>query len=117
MYRVLWVVAVIAVVALTTSIITAVLEQSNSGRQSSEISMLDHKEATDHQEIGELSRELHAVQSAHLVRPYDGRGSTTVLSRSAGRIRRTTGIRPNPAIGPAALPYSGLTWRHALLLN
>jgi uncharacterized protein HemX len=110
MYRVLWIVAVLAVAALGTSIITAVVEQSHSARQSSEINTLDHKEASDHQQIDDLSRELHAVQqSSHLAHPQARKGSASVLS--------ATSIRRNPAIGPAALPYSGLTWRHALLLN
>jgi hypothetical protein len=109
MYRVLWVVAVIAVVALTTSIIGAVVEHSDSAHQASEISDVEHREAVDHDEIDRLSRELHAEQSSHLAQPHAGAGSASVLS--------ATGIMPVPAIGPAALPYSGLTWRHALLLN
>jgi hypothetical protein len=109
MYRVLWVVAVVAVVALGTSIFTAVVEQSHSARQSTEINNLDHKEATDHSEIDELSRELRAVQSSHVALPHARSGPASVLS--------VTGIRRNPAIIPAALPYSGQSWRHALLLN
>lgn len=109
MYRVLWVVAVLAVGALGTSIITAVVEQSHSARQSSEINTLDHKEASDQQQIDELTRELHAVKSSHVTLPHVRSGSASVLSATASK--------RNPPIGPAALPYSGQTWRHALLLN
>jgi hypothetical protein len=142
MYRVLTIVATIAVIALATSIITAVVQRSTSVRQSREISSLNHQQATDRKAISGLQQKLHAKRSKHHLRPHhssstsantvrpqphsalaDGGtgpgariGSASIVEPSS-RIQAPNGIQQNPAIGPAALPYSGLTWRHALLLN
>jgi hypothetical protein len=131
MYRVLWVVVVIAVIALSTSVIAAVVQHDSSARQSSEINMLDRRESADHKAISGLDGRLNKLESvrhhkharklsASTFRPRSRNAlaaAGSLPSRPAARVQPAARIRPNPAVGPAALPYSGLTWRHALLLN
>jgi hypothetical protein len=60
MQKALWALAVLAAVALGTSIITAVLTGSAERRQSAEISTLQHQQSVDQKEIASLTGELHA---------------------------------------------------------
>jgi hypothetical protein len=61
MYRILTAVAVVALVALSTSIIATILLHSSISRQSTQISSLQRAESSDHQEIAALEGEVGAA--------------------------------------------------------
>ena len=59
MQKALWALAVVAAVALGTSIITATLDGSAQTKQSHQIATLEHEQSADHKELATLSNELH----------------------------------------------------------
>jgi uncharacterized coiled-coil protein SlyX len=58
MYKVLTVVCVLAIIALGTSVISAVIENTTTARQSKQISNLSNQVATDRHEMSQLRAEL-----------------------------------------------------------
>jgi hypothetical protein len=63
MRKALWALAMLAAVALGTSIITAILDGSAQARQSQQIATLQHEQSVDHAEIAALTGELHAAKA------------------------------------------------------
>jgi len=63
MYKILTALAVVALLALGTSIIASLTLHSSIDKQSRQIGALDRAEATDHKEIAVLEGEVHATKA------------------------------------------------------
>jgi hypothetical protein len=129
MRKALWALAVLAAVALGTSVITAIVEGSAQATQSRQIATLEHEQTVDQKEIAALTGELHAAKT-------DARrkaATTAQLSITAVRCAapqpiarlgvalpspdfllcsRVPQMRPKADVRQASLLYSGLPWRH-----
>ncbi len=129
MRKALWSLAVLAAVALGTSVITAIVEGSAQATQSRQIATLDHEQSVDHKEIAALNGELHAAKTDARRRA----ATTAQLSVTAARCTapqpmaqlgltlaspdfllcsRVSQMRPKADVRRASLLYSGLPWRH-----
>lgn len=129
MRKALWALAVLAAVALGTSVITAIVEGSAQARASRQIATLEHEQTVDQKEIAALTGELHAAKASG--RPKAP--TTAQLSMTAARCARPQPIarlgvalaspdfllcsrvpqmRPKADVRQASLLYSGLPWRH-----
>jgi hypothetical protein len=81
MRKALWALAMLAAVALGTSVITAILDGSAQARQSRQIATLQHEQSVDHAEIATLTGELHAAKAG------SGRKSATTAQASVTAAR------------------------------
>jgi hypothetical protein len=92
MYKVLTVVCVVAIIALGTSVISAIIQNSTTTRQSDQISSLSRDVATDRHEMSVLRTELHRNQAhqhpkraaeAHDLRTHRDRKHLTNVGQNA----------------------------------
>lgn len=67
MYKILTALAVVALLALGTSIIASLTLHSSIDKQSRQIGALDRAEAADHKEIAVLQGEVHATKATQQV--------------------------------------------------
>lgn len=67
MYKILTALAVVALLALGTSIIASLTLHSSIDKQSRQISALDRAEAADHKEIAVLEGEVHTTKAKQQV--------------------------------------------------
>jgi hypothetical protein len=67
MYKILTALAVVALLALGTSIIASLTLHSSIDKQSRQISALDRAEAADHKEIAVLEGEVHTTKTTQQV--------------------------------------------------
>jgi len=93
MRKALWALAVLAAVALGTSVITAIVAGSAHARESRQIATLEHEQTVDQKEITALTGELHAA-------------------KASARSMRAPQMGPKADVRQASLLYSGLPWRH-----
>jgi hypothetical protein len=122
MRKALWALAVLAAVALGTSVITAIVEGSAQARAS-------RQQTVDQKEIAALTGELHAAKTDARRKAV----TTAQLSITAVRCAalqpiarlglalpspdlllcsRVPQMRPKASVRQASLLYSGLPWRH-----
>jgi hypothetical protein len=81
MRKALWALAMLAAVALGTSVITAILDGSAQAKQSRQIATLQHEQSVDHAEIAALTGELHAAKAS------SGRKASTTAQASVTAAR------------------------------
>jgi hypothetical protein len=129
MRKALWALAVLAAVALGTSVITAILDGSAQARDTRQIATLTREQSVDQKEIAALTGELHAAKADGRPKP----GTTAQLGMTVARCTRPQPIaqlglalaspdflmcsrapqmRPKAGVRQASLLYSGLPWRH-----
>jgi uncharacterized protein involved in copper resistance len=102
MHKILTALAVVALVALGTSIIASLILRSSIDKQARQIGALDRAEAADHREISRLQAELHTAKADHQVT------SAPTATMAASRVIHPIG-QPGLAV---ASPELLLTIRH-----
>jgi hypothetical protein len=69
MYRVLWAIAGLAAVALSTAVFGTVVYNNGVRAQSARVSAIAHQESVDRKEIATLRAEVRALSAAHSSTP------------------------------------------------
>lgn len=87
MYRVLTVVAVVAMLALGTSIVTAVVDHTTMTRQSGQIASLDQEESADHKAIAELRKQMRS----HTASAYSAMEPSAVVDATSLAVSHALG--------------------------
>lgn len=64
MHKALWAVAVIAALALGSSVVSAVVYRSTAAKEARQIAVLNHELSVDRNELSVLRREIHAKKKA-----------------------------------------------------
>jgi len=82
MYKVLWAVAIVAIIALGTSIVSAVALHSAQAKDNRQIGTLDHEESVQQNEISSLRSQLRAKVTA---------ARQTAMTNN---VARATAVRP-----------------------
>lgn len=90
MRKVLWAVAVIAALALGSSIVSTVVLHSTTAKEARQIAVLNHRQSVEQKEISGL--EVRTAKAS----ARDGSASKDVLSVTAAR-REAPGARVQPA--------------------
>jgi hypothetical protein len=86
MYKVLWAIAVVAVLALGTSIITAVFLHSAQAKDNRQIATLDHEQSVEQSEITSLRAQVRAKNTV---------ARTTAVKNNVARV---TAVGPRCAL-------------------